>query len=53
MKMNWYIFKGGLNKRTVQAILLICVGVAVASAQVYWFFYFCFSLLVVLAFLCS
>lgn len=50
MKMNWYIFKGGLNKRTAQTILLICVGAAVASAQVYWFFYFCFSLLVVLAF---
>lgn len=50
MKMNWYFFKGGLNKRTVQAILLICVGTAVASAQVYWFFYFCFSLLWVLAF---
>lgn len=50
MKMNWYIFKGGLNKRTVQTILLICVGAAVASAQVYCFFYFCFSLLVVLAF---
>lgn len=48
MKMNWYIFKGELNKRTVQAILLICVGTAVASAQVYWFFYF--SLLWVLAF---
>lgn len=48
MKMNWYIFKGGLNKRTVQAILLVCVGTAVASAQVYWFF--CFSLLWVLAF---
>lgn len=44
MKMNWYFFKGGLNKRTVQAILLICVGTAVASAQVYWFFYFCFFL---------
>ena len=50
MKMNWYFFKEGLNKRTVQAILLICVGTAVASAQVYWFFYFCFSLLWVLAF---
>lgn len=50
MKMKWYIFKGGLNKRSVQTILLICVGAAVASAQVYWFFYFCFSLLVVLAF---
>ena len=50
MRTNKYILNGSLSRRKGLASFILCVGAAVASAQVYWFFYLNISLLAMLAF---